>query len=674
MVVAVNADGSPIGGGGGGGSSVDRELVVTTYKCKIAFEGASVGDTITQTQVIDLTGTPSTVSTIWRNQTTGADLAGAPSGTDIESLGGSVGLLQGGNPVDGLNPVPTYLANNDNMFDGQLRQGADYVDSSNPVPMTLYSGGAEIGTSGNPISVSQVGTTTQAGRSSFSDLTPVVIDSPTLPFGAIHAEKLTPVFQSDGVYGINAGHVVTDNKLGGNVSSVDSAFRVNTGAGIGGRAVMQARKRLRYRAGQGVVLRTAGLFGNLHNTKNLFLGLSNGEDSLMIGYKAKTNLAEPPEFGILYENRGVRQVYLLNLGVASAGAATAIIVLEGFTHVVSLSASTSSSQLAHEIAAFSYTGWKAEAEGSSVRFIRNWYGPVAAVDVSFTSTKVAGSWFNLKTGAIPSEREFITQPNWNGDKLDGTGPSGITFDPLKGNVLQFGIQYLGFGALGIYFEVCPEDNHKAYFTLVHIIRAPNERTKTTFGNPSFQFTVLAESTTTNVTDSYIDVGSFAGFIEGTKSLHGNRFSYERTATDVGDVNLRPVVTIYNRLIYNNKANNAVVNLLDVTASLKHTSPCLLYLIRNGTLTGGANFVSVTSNSCTLEDKSATGITYSSRDQLLWTGHLGDTGQIIHVFGAPGDINGEEITIQPGEWVTLAARSVIGTPAYVTGSINTREDQ
>ena len=47
-------------------------------KCKIAFEGASVGDTITQTQVIDPTGTPSTVSTIWRNQTTGADSAGAP--------------------------------------------------------------------------------------------------------------------------------------------------------------------------------------------------------------------------------------------------------------------------------------------------------------------------------------------------------------------------------------------------------------------------------------------------------------------------------------------------------------------------------------------------------------------------------------------------------------------
>lgn len=35
---------------------------------------------------------------------------------------------------------------------------------------------------------------------------------------------------------------------------------------------------------------------------------------------------------------------------------------------------------------------------------------------------------------------------------------------------------------------------------------------------------------------------------------------------------------------------------------------------------------------------------------------------------------EEITLQPGEWITLAAKAVTGTPSYVTGYINTREDQ
>jgi hypothetical protein len=68
-------------------AGADRELVVATYRAKTAFTGASVGDTITMTQIIDVSGTPSTVSTIWRNQTTAADLAGAPSSADLELVG-----------------------------------------------------------------------------------------------------------------------------------------------------------------------------------------------------------------------------------------------------------------------------------------------------------------------------------------------------------------------------------------------------------------------------------------------------------------------------------------------------------------------------------------------------------------------------------------------------------
>jgi hypothetical protein len=87
--VLVDKDGNPvsISGGGGGGSSTDRELVVTTYRVKTAFTGASVGDTITATQVIDVKGTLSTVSTIWRNQTTAVDLATVPAAANLELVG-----------------------------------------------------------------------------------------------------------------------------------------------------------------------------------------------------------------------------------------------------------------------------------------------------------------------------------------------------------------------------------------------------------------------------------------------------------------------------------------------------------------------------------------------------------------------------------------------------------
>lgn len=74
--------------GGGGGGGADREFVVTTYRCKTVFTGASVGDTITGTQVYDVsTATPTLSATIWYNQSTAAVLASAPAAANLEIVG-----------------------------------------------------------------------------------------------------------------------------------------------------------------------------------------------------------------------------------------------------------------------------------------------------------------------------------------------------------------------------------------------------------------------------------------------------------------------------------------------------------------------------------------------------------------------------------------------------------
>lgn len=66
----------------------DRELAVVTYLAKSASTGVAVGDTVTLTQVVDLSGnTPTTVAVIWRNQTTAQDLAGAPPAASLTISG-----------------------------------------------------------------------------------------------------------------------------------------------------------------------------------------------------------------------------------------------------------------------------------------------------------------------------------------------------------------------------------------------------------------------------------------------------------------------------------------------------------------------------------------------------------------------------------------------------------
>jgi hypothetical protein len=47
----------------------------------------------------------------------------------------------------------------------------------------------------------------------------------------------------------------------------------------------------------------------------------------------------------------------------------------------------------------------------------------------------------------PSDARTVTQANWNGDKLDGTGDSGFTLDPSKAQILWMDFEWLGVGSV-----------------------------------------------------------------------------------------------------------------------------------------------------------------------------------------------------------------------------------
>lgn len=499
----------------------------------------------------------------------------------------------------------------------------------------------------------------------------VAMHAPLLPFGSLHTEKLTPVFQSDGVYGINSGQVSSTTSLSGVSTTEDSAFKVSTGTTQYSQAVIQSRKRLRYRAGQGIVGRFAGIFSAPAPLSYQLAGFGHSEDGVYFGY-AET-AGGTPEFGILHVNRGVREVRTLTITTGATASGDVTTTLNSVPFTVAVTNSSNIQRTVWEISKGSYPGWDAYPAGATVVFVRSAAG-IANGTYSFNAgtTGAAATITQTKAG-VASTDLFVPQSQWNGDKLDGTGPSGITMDPSKGNVFEIGIQYLGFGTITFKVEVAPNDSNNSDFVVVHTLKFPNTRTLTTFGNPSFPFT-MATYSAGSTTDLSVKVGSFAGFIEGEKVLHGNRFTYFNSSINVGSTNLQALFTVQNARYYAGRANQAVINILNVAGALKHTSPCIFYLIKNGALGGNPNFQPVSTNSCSLQDTSATTVTYTTGDQLLWTGHLGDTGELDHKFGGNSELNMEELTLQPGEWVTLAARAVTGTPSYVTATLNTREDQ
>ena len=71
----------------------------------------------------------------------------------------------------------------------------------------------------------------------------------------------------------------------------------------------------------------------------------------------------------------------------------------------------------------------------------------------------------------------VLQSAWNGDKLDGTGPSGITLDLTKAQILWMDIEWLGVGSIRIgfvingQFIVCHTFNHANLITSTYITTA-----------------------------------------------------------------------------------------------------------------------------------------------------------------------------------------------------------
>ena len=51
------------------------------------------------------------------------------------------------------------------------------------------------------------------------------------------------------------------------------------------------------------------------------------------------------------------------------------------------------------------------------------------------------------TPGTPSDARIVTQDNWNGDKLDGTGDSGYTLNPAKAQILWMDFEWLGVGSV-----------------------------------------------------------------------------------------------------------------------------------------------------------------------------------------------------------------------------------
>lgn len=484
----------------------------------------------------------------------------------------------------------------------------------------------------------------------------VAIHSPRMPFGELHVESAYPEFQVDGVYGVNVGQNNVTSSLSGSVTGTNGLLTCSTGTSVGAFGALQSRKRLRYRPGQGIFARFTAMFNGAVASSILVAGVGTAEAGYYFGYNGTS-------FGILHVTDGKREIRTLTLSSASSTTENVTVTLNGTPFSVPVTNSANINRTAYEIASFAYSGWEAMAVGSTVVFVNDNAG-LRSGSFTLSGSTAAGTFAQTLAGQASIDT-WIPQSSWNGDKCDGTGTSGFRLTPSNLNVYSIGIQYLGAGTIEFKVEATPIGNNPDFITC-HTLKFPNTQQKPNISQPSFPFTMAAYSagSTTNVS---VSTASYGGFIGGEKVLQGNRFSYFNSSTGVAAAAFYTLFTVRNNLVYNGRPNQSVVVLRSLAAALKHVNPTNIFVIKNATLVGNPVFTNYSTISCTAWDTAATSCTYSDNSQLIYCGLLGDTGNFDVVFA-------DEITLQPGETVTIAARTSSTTATYVSASLNTREDQ
>lgn len=204
----------------------------------------------------------------------------------------------------------------------------------------------------------------------------------------------------------------------------------------------------------------------------------------------------------------------------------------------------------------------------------------------------------------------VTRDNWNMDKLDGTGPSGITADPSAMQLVDIEYEWYGTGIVEFKWII---DN---YAVSIHRFDTANEEPNTWANTPFLPLCVEIENVSAPVGSYTMYQGSTSVSAEGLTTKFGRE---ENATTPIGGVNLASADTFLPVLSIRIRPDrlNGVAIPVEFFAGATTNDDIYFRIFRNAELTG-ANWSNVGSDSFVQVDTSATSVTGGNATQ---TGYL-----------------------------------------------------
>lgn len=463
-------------------------------------------------------------------------------------------------------------------------------------------------------------------------------------FGETSVAQNSPEVELTFPYRVNSAIVETRENNSGNVTHDVNLIKISTGANTASSAAFLSKGISRYNPGIGILGRFTALFTTGVANSTQIMGIGNDGNFIGFGYNGT-------DFGILHSSNGTPEVRTLTVTTGSSTAENINITLNDVVTSVAVTNTGNVSLTANEIANGDYSnsglGWSAYAKGDQVEFV-SWSAEPLNANYSLGAASTAVGTFSRSVIGETSTENWIAQANWNAeDKFDGTGLTGITIDPTKGNVYQVRLQWLGYGAIQFFLE----DADDAEYHLVHTIEYNNSNTVTNLRDPSFRI-VGKVTNTTNNTDMILKSASSAIFKEGKSELTGLRYGINNSIGSITTTAL-PVVSFRMGLVDNGKHVKTTAKILSINAAVEHTKPMNIIIYSNPTLTGAKWSKAVTNVSSGEKDTDASAVTGGT---ILRVIPLGKSSSITLDFTE----DKFAALVQPGDIITVAAQATSGT--------------
>jgi len=265
------------------------------------------------------------------------------------------------------------------------------------------------------------------------------------------------------------------------------------------------------------------------------------------------------------------------------------------------------------------------------------------------------------TGSVSNARNVV-QADWNGDKLDGTGASGLTLDVSKAQILWMDFEWLGVGSVRCGFVI------NGQYIVCHTFTNANEIANVYMTTAILPLRYEISTTTSAVAASMKQICASVISEGGYEQYSYGHIARRTTALATIGTTFLPLVSI--RLASGRGGAVVLPNRVQVLPTTSQNYE--VALVKNATLTG-ASWVASSSSSVE-QDVSATAMSLPAASRIVQTDYVtssgsGGTNPLVDPSGYNWDLQLGESLAGVSDIYTIAIRTVSGaTTGDAVGSL------